>query len=348
MSSNSEPAAQPPARPARLKNLLKNLALSAASLLLCLAFGEVVLRIMGYGNVEIYEPDSQLFWRLKPNQRCFTKVDHKPVRINSLGTRGAEFEPVKPPDTVRIVSLGDSRTFGWGLTEAETYSGRLQTLLQERVGARPKIEVINAGVNAWSYSQMLLYFRERALPCRPDFVLIADGNLWTQFSEHTDPEFVRKFMTRVRLKNLLRRFALYHFVVEVQLKEFYERHRTKFIPVDPRQDALFKGQQQKHPDAVFREAIEGLCRLAQTNGVKPVLLYLPLLNELESGQPGSILRLKQTASRQLHVPLLDFTADLKPRGKELYLEADPVHLNASGNEIVGRRLFELLSPMVKP
>ena len=80
-----------PARPSRWKNALKNLALFAAMFLLCGMVAEGVLRLMGYGNLEIYEPDPLLYWRLKPNQNCYTKVNHQPVRINAHRTRGAEF-----------------------------------------------------------------------------------------------------------------------------------------------------------------------------------------------------------------------------------------------------------------
>ena len=215
-------------QPSRRKRLLQGLALALTSLVLFLAACEIALRIAGYGDLEIYEPDPSLYWKLKPNQDCFTKIGRKPVRINLQGTRGPEFETAKPANTFRILSLGDSRTFGWGLTEAETYSNQLQVLLQKRAGPGRKIEVINAGVNAWSYPQMLVYFRDIGLRYQPDVVVLAEANLWTQFSDRNSAEFVREFMWRVRLKNFLRRFALYHWVVEVQLRRFYERHRTQF------------------------------------------------------------------------------------------------------------------------
>jgi lysophospholipase L1-like esterase len=330
------------------KELLKNVALATASLAFCFTLVEVALRVMGYGNVEIYEPDRQLFWQLKPSQNCYTKIDRKPVHINSHGTRGPEFNSAKPPGTLRILSLGDSRTFGWGLSEAETYSGRLEKLLQDRLGPARKAEVINAGVNAWSFPQMLVYFRERALAFQPDLVILGDANYWTQFSEQSSPEFVTQFMRRVWLKNLLRRFALYHFVVEVQLKDFYERHRLKFIPVDPKQDTLFKEQQQADPDAVFRQSIENFCQLAVSKGVQPVLLYQPTLTELETGEVSSIGRVKRDLHQRNKVPLVDLTSALAPQGKALYLEADPVHLNAAGNEIIAQKLFESVLPLIKP
>ena len=90
------------------------------------------------------------------------------------------------------------------------------------------MEVINAGVNGWSYPQLQVYFRDVALKYHPDLVIVADANTWTQFSEANSPEFVKKFMTRVRFKNFLRRFAMYHYFIEVKLKDVYERQRSRF------------------------------------------------------------------------------------------------------------------------
>jgi len=333
----------------RWKRFLQNAALAVITLGLCFAGFEVALRLAGYGNVEIYEPDPVLYWKLKPRQDCYTKIDRKPVHINSLGTRGPEFSPAKPPNTIRILSLGDSKTFGWGLTEKEAYSGVLETLLQEKAGTSRKIEVINAGVNAYSYPQMQAYFKNVALKYSPDMVIIGDANLWTQFSDANSPEFVKKFMMRVRLKNFLRRFAMYHYVVEVKLKEVYERQRTRFIPVDPKQDTLFREQQAKDPDAFFRNSIEGLCRLAMTNGVQPVLLYMPSLTTLkQSGETNNVCRAKTVISQALNVPFVDMTPALISKADELYLEGDPVHLNVAGNQIIARKLFETVGSTLIP
>ena len=331
----------------RAKALLLNLALSCIVFLLCVVVLEGILRLNHYGNLEIYEPDQKLYWKLKPNQDCFTKIDRKPVHINSHGTRGPDFQTNKPVGTIRILSLGDSRTFGWGLADEETYSRQLERLLQERAGSGKKIEVINAGVNAWSYLQMLVYLRDFGLRYKPDFVVLGEANSWTQFSERNSPEFVQKFMKRVRIKNFLRRFAIYHYVVEVKLKDFYERNRAKFIPVDPAQDTLFKEQQQSHPDAVFRRAIEQICEVAQANGIQPVLLELPTADELNT-EPSAVSKVKHDNEQRLGVPLVDMTGDLQPQGKALYLAADPVHLNARGNQLIAQRLFETIDRLINP
>lgn len=375
MSANSNRAAAGPPT-SRRKRWLQNLVLASGVFFVCIGLFEVALRLAGYGHLEIYDPDPRLYWKLKPNQDCFTKVDRKPVHINSHGTRGPEFSADKPAHTFRILSLGDSRTFGWGLADEETYSRRLERMLQDQIerehrtsndpltpalspsdGEREnrfqtldkakRVEVINAGVNAWSYSQMLVFYRDFAAAWKPDLVILGEANPWTQFSEKNSPAFVKQFMGRVRLKNFLRRFAIYHFVVEVKLQEFYMHHRTKFIPVDPQQDPLFKEQQQSDPDAVFRSAIEGLCQTACSNGVKATLIYLPTLDELQSTNRSPVLAAKLAVSSGLGVPLVDLTPDLRTGGKALYLEADPVHLNAAGNALVARRLFETMTNQLR-
>jgi len=345
MSTNSSsdpiPAAKPPAR---FKALLVNLGLSLCSLLVFAGLFELALRLMGYGNIEIYEPDPIVYWRLKPNQNCYTKVDHKPVHINSQGTRGAEFQVPKPPRTLRIVSLGDSRTFGWGLSEGETYSGVLEKQLQQFYGTGKRVEVINSGVNAWGFPQMTAYFREYALKFQPDYVIVGDANLWTQFSEQNSPEFIRKFMWRVRLKNLLRRSAIYHYVVEVKMNDVYERYRVKFVPVDPKQDTLFKEQQQNDPGAFFRKAVGDLCSVALSNRVKPILIYLPTQEDAIRQVQKNLRQAKAEVGQQLGIPFVDLSSVLSTNtGKTLYLDADPIHFSGAGNEMIGQRLFQTLT-----
>src|SRR5437588_1463582 len=337
-----------PSRPSPRKRLLQNLAISVATFLLCLAVAEGVLRLRGYGNLEIYQPDPVLYWKLKPNQNCYTKVGHKPLHVNAQGIRGPDFSPRKPPGTFRILSLGDSRTFGWGLSDEETYSHQLETMLRQHAGGSNKVEVLNAGINAWSYPQRDIYFKNIGLTYLPDVVLIGEANLWTEFSEKNDPSFVKKFLWRVRLKNFLRHFAIYHYVVEVKLRNFYERHRSKFIPVDPARDPLFKEQQQKEPEQLFQAALEDLCRVAQSNHVKPILLYLPTADDLTATNPSPISKIKKNVSDALGVPLVDLTSELRDAGKTLYLEGDSVHLDSRGNKLIAKQLFQTVTNLSAP
>jgi len=323
------------------KRLLQNLALVCASTVLFLVLLEIILRLGGYGNLVIYQPDPKLFWKPLPNQSCYTKFDHKTVHINSKGTRGEDFNEDKPKDVYRIISLGDSRTFGWGLSESETYSGLLERLLRNQFGN--KFEVINAGVNAWSYAQMYVYLRDIAMHYKPDMILLADANLWSQFSEKSSKEFQGKMLRRVRLKNLLRRSAIYHFVIEVKLKKFYEKYRTKFIPVDPKRDDYFKDEQQADPNFFIEEQIVKICDLLISNNIKMLFIYMPEESYISTTEKPVILKIKEKVSKRYNVKLVNLTEDFRGTNHNFYLPGDSVHPNATGNKIIANRIFHSIT-----
>jgi len=71
-----------------------------------------------------------------------------------------------------------------------------------------------------------------------------------------------------------------------------------------------------------------------------VLLHLPVLDDLGATNISTAFRIKQEVAEKLKLPLVDPSGRLRAGGSSLYLEADPVHLNAHGNEIIARELFE--------
>lgn len=70
---------------------------------------------------------------------------------------------------------------------------------------------------------------------------------------------------------------------------------------------------------------------------------LPTLDELASTNSPAVAEVKRAAGKTFGAALVDLTPDLRPQGKALYLEGDPVHLNARGNALIAERLFEVLT-----
>lgn len=327
-----------------LSNILKNAALLLGSSLLCFIFLEIFFRIAGYGNLIIYQPDSKIYWKPSPNQFCLTKINLKPVHINSKGTRGQEFEERKPSKVFRIISLGDSKTFGWGLSESETYSEILQDLSQNWIGESKIIEVINAGVNAWSYAQIYVYLRDIAIRYDPDIVIIADANLWTQFTEEASVNFKKKIVRRVWLKNLIRRSAIYHFIIEVKLLKYYEKYRKYFIPHDPVQNKLFGKEQKESPYTIIEKQLSKICNLLNKRCIKGIIIYIPQVG-FPKIEP-SILRTKRKISGEYGITFIDLTKEFLKSQHHLFLPGDNVHPNVRGNQIIADRLFpEVIAAM---
>ncbi len=129
----------------------------------------VVLR----SSPRIFRESDLLPYELLPNAESAhsTAEFSAPIRINSLGYRGGEFDPRKR-EQFRILVVGDSFTFGHGCTAEETYVSVLERALAGACGDR-EVEVINAGYAACNYPDTYyLYVKKIGLELEPDLVIV--------------------------------------------------------------------------------------------------------------------------------------------------------------------------------
>ena len=92
------------------------------------------------------------------------------VQINSIGLRSPEIASPKPAGQKRVLALGDSVTFGWGVPEEESFSRRLEGALRQQLAC--PVEVINAGVSGYGTVEEADYFTHEGLGVEPDVVLV--------------------------------------------------------------------------------------------------------------------------------------------------------------------------------
>lgn len=112
-----------------------------------------------------HDPDT--VYLLKPGRRWM--FEGAPARTNSEGFRGAEFTPDKPPGVTRVVGLGDSVMFGWGVADDDTFMARLQTELRDARGA---LELINCAVPGYNAEQEAALAETRVARYAPDVLLL--------------------------------------------------------------------------------------------------------------------------------------------------------------------------------
>ncbi len=149
-----------------MKSFLTKLLLVFVSLLLTAGILEVGLRLKhstpedphSFPRYVLHEPDLVLGWKLKPGSYAdyvyLPGGEHKNLVIRSEGARttgaGGQARP-------RILSLGCSYLFGWGLSDNETFLYQVQKQF-------PAFDFLNFGTSGYgAYQSFLLlekYFRE--------------------------------------------------------------------------------------------------------------------------------------------------------------------------------------------
>lgn len=151
------------------------------------------------------------------------------ISINQHGFRGPDVAVPKPQGVFRILTIGDSCTWGLSVCDGQAYPRVLERALGEAVGHRSEVsvEVVNGGFCADGLERSLARIEE-FVSVEPDLITIYQG--WNRTIFRADP---RKLRSLYRLSALYRLY--YHGVVSPPGR----RHRPSgermllYDPCDP-------------------------------------------------------------------------------------------------------------------
>jgi lysophospholipase L1-like esterase len=111
--------------------------------------------------------DDDLVVRHQPGLR--TVYQGVEVSINAHGLREREMGPARP-NRPRLVMLGNSVTFGWGVEVEDTYGRQLEDVLSGHFGL--DVETVNTGVAGYNTIQMLRYTERHGTALQPDALVL--------------------------------------------------------------------------------------------------------------------------------------------------------------------------------
>jgi len=130
----------------------------------------VVAGVLEIG-ARVYAPQPMLPYVPSTDARLIYELNPQSPEFNSLGMRQEEIAPAMLRDHFVIAAIGDSHTFGYRSTDRDrTFPARLQHYLASRT-ALP-VTVLNFGVPGYNMAQELEVLRAKALPLRPDLVVL--------------------------------------------------------------------------------------------------------------------------------------------------------------------------------
>ncbi|HET9372623.1 MAG TPA: hypothetical protein VFO19_20310, partial [Vicinamibacterales bacterium] len=115
----------------------------------------------------LYQTDPELGFVHVPNQTGY--LDDGLASINGMFLRGPEPAAMRDAGALRVLAIGDSTTFGWGVNDDQTYCAALGRQLRAHgLGQRP--EVFNAGVVSYDLKQSARFLRRLLPHVRPQVV----------------------------------------------------------------------------------------------------------------------------------------------------------------------------------
>jgi lysophospholipase L1-like esterase len=254
-------------------------------------------------------------------------------RTNALGFRGPETTLEKPPETFRIVGVGDSFTFGTGVRREDTFLAELERRLNERPGG-PRFEVLNLGVFAYDTEEeaYLLYYRGMRLG--PDLVVLCF--FLNDTGGGAEREAFNTGRDRAGQPFWRRHSRLADFVAAG-----IERRRGVKTLVR----AYHRAFEERAPGWVeARRAIHEAKRLTDSRDVPLVMMVFPMLWKLSGDYPFADIHAKVVAFGQSQgIPTLDLLPAFQGHdGPELWVHPANQHPDAEAHRIAGDALYRYL------
>lgn len=249
----------------------------------------------------VYELKPSRSWQF---QGAFT-------RTNAHGFRGSEWSVAKSPRTLRVVGIGDSVMFGWGVEEEATYMNRLEVAMRRQIPERT-VEVLNCAVPGYNTSQELATLEGRCLSFEPDVILLG----------YCTNDWAAPFFVKDPAKGGLIESS-------VLLNWIGERRRERARRYFDRYQGMDKAIQ----------ALRDLSALTRARGIPVVFFVAPD----QHARPADKDALRDLA-RELGFVDVDVSGALRRRRPlaDLVLSASDEHPNPLGHELIADALLPAL------
>jgi len=337
-----------------VKGLLKRISLTFAAIAILLVALDIILRIVlppaCHGNITNI-PKSMIKvptvpgvqHMLRPSSVSVHEFGSDPrgyfdpgatltYRINSHGFRGPEISADKPPDTFRIIGVGDSFTFGTGVRREDTFLAVLEAILS---GPGRSVEVLNLGVMGYDTASEVNLLRFFGLKFSPDVVIVCyfmndaavSGPFHRAFNVNPDHRELPFWRRHSRLADVVAsRVDRYRGV-----KKMIESYR--------------KGYQPNAAGWVrCKRALRRARSMADKHGFRMAMMVFPMLWELTEDYPfKQIHNIVVDYARTESIPVLDLLPAFQGQdGPSLWVHPNNQHPNEEAHAIAAKALHEFL------
>ena len=299
-----------------------------------------------YDSAYTYDP--YVLMKLKPNLHVeHAGGDSFPERLyfdfttNDWGFRCSPFPAEK--GAARLLAIGDSCTFGYGVGDAETWPAQVQNILgagEHRKGTEA-VEVVNAAVPGYTSYQGLRFLKRDGARIAPRWLVAGFGVNDCQ----------RVFdVSQIEAFKMIRPF----WWIEALSSSHLERasFMLRFMYLAPRHLDPTKSRPQLTP-AEFKDTLSGITAYCRDNGISLLLLVWPMRCQImkqyatrdaetamcEAASYPAYLEAVASVGKAAGAKVLDLVQVFRDSGRQ-DLFGDCVHLSAAGYRLVAEKVTE--------
>lgn len=329
------------------KILVQNLLLVLGSFIFTALLAEILLRILLPSPIvwkypqERYLHDPEIGHSLRPNHQAFTH--DKAVTINSQGIRDAEYNNEPAEQVTRILALGDSQTFGNGITNEDTWPKQLEHELNGQAVAG-SYEVLNGGLPSSDTWQHEILLQRLMSVYHPDIVVLAfyvndivSKPVSVRNVQGDDVDSINR-----RLIYLLKRSALL-----LSIKTTYDSIRLSSFPPDSYrlQKALLAGESNPEIDTRWEQVEHSLLVMKEAtarSNVGFLVVSLPRRDQVDGRLPAGKYNTQLSAvMERAGVRYINLLGPLqqayRKHGKALFIPWDG-HNTAIANRVIAEEV----------
>jgi lysophospholipase L1-like esterase len=245
------------------------------------------------------------------------------VAISSQGLRDRDFPLTPPPGRSRILMLGDSLTFGWGVPGDKTWSKRLEQMLRQ---AGYDAEVVNAGVGNYNTEMEVAWFLERGAQFKPHYVVL---NYFINDAEPTP-----RYQSSV-LAQHSRAYVYFASRIDAALRHFGVGERTDW-------QSYYAGLYNEHNLRRVGAAFARLAQYCRTNNIRLVVANYP---ELRNPRAYPFLQVNEAVEKLArdnnlrYVDMLPAVSEIDP--PSLWVTRPDPHPSVVAHEVFARELYSV-------
>jgi lysophospholipase L1-like esterase len=351
----------------RVKRICLNLLVSLLTVVFSLALAEGGLRLydnfVAAPSTKASEPplylvcDCPYVYQLNPAH----------PEINLQGLRDREYVIPKEKNTVRLLMLGDSVTYGFLIPGDKAYPKQLEQRLKRYDKA---VEVINAGVTAYTAYNEWQYYLHRGRVFEPDIVVVAlvmndvvDPELHWNYTKQTNlqipveaipnPDYHRQHIQPILEARKERALRVERFI-RFRGYEIWSRLSGGTDQVDEDGWPTFITGEDSVSIKVWldydspewqwlRGVYDRLNQAVMDDGARLIVVVFPLAYQLPADYPYFPQELIQRYCQERGLGCLDLLPSFrKHQAEELYLDNDVWHLSERGHQLVAEELARYL------